>query len=225
MFNTIQLFHKFSIPYKQKDIYPTNKKEYTPINKKLKDNNTVYINNTLNNTEEDKEKFDNIEKVKPVENLNNKQSTLVNLDSTEKISVDKESNINEIIENYCKAADLKNKDKVKELLFEWLKIRKESGAVITSKLIELNLDKLNEYAAESKMEIEEYLRYIIMHGWKTFYPGLACAQSVNRNFNRKIIRSNRNILTSQNTKRYDENYFDDFYNIAYNNMKNKLLNN
>ena len=36
--------------YKQKDIYP--------INKKLKDNNTVYINNTLNNTKENKEKFE-----------------------------------------------------------------------------------------------------------------------------------------------------------------------
>ena len=194
--------------YKQKDIYPINKKEYTPIYKKLKDNNTVYANNTFNNTKDNKEKFDRIEKEKSVENLNTEQSIICNSSSNEKTS-----SVNEIIENYCKTADLKNKDEVKELLLEWLKIRKESGAITTNKLIELNLDKLNEYAEGSKMEIEEYLRYIIMHGWKTFYPIHEHDNSVKSN------------LTSQNTRRYDDNYLEDFYDIAYNKLKSKLLNN
>ena len=59
---------------------------------------------------------------------------------------------------------------ITELLQEWLKVRKTKRAAMTDKAIELNLNKLDRLAAESRMSVPEYLREVIGRGWQAFYP-------------------------------------------------------
>lgn len=59
---------------------------------------------------------------------------------------------------------------ITELLQEWLKVRKTKRAAMTDKAIELNLNKLDRLAAESRMSVPEYLREVICRGWQAFYP-------------------------------------------------------
>lgn len=59
---------------------------------------------------------------------------------------------------------------IAELLKEWLKVRKAKRAAMTDKAIELNLNKLDRLAMESRMSVPEYLREVICRGWQAFYP-------------------------------------------------------
>ena len=59
---------------------------------------------------------------------------------------------------------------ITELLQEWLKVRKTKRAAMTDKAIELNLNKLDRLATESRMSVPEYLREVICRGWQAFYP-------------------------------------------------------
>ena len=59
---------------------------------------------------------------------------------------------------------------ITELLQEWLKVRKTKRAAMTDKAIELNLNKLDRLAMESRMSVSEYLREVICRGWQAFYP-------------------------------------------------------
>lgn len=59
---------------------------------------------------------------------------------------------------------------IAELLKEWLKVRKAKRAAMTDKAIELNLNKLDRLATESRMSVPEYLREVICRGWQAFYP-------------------------------------------------------
>ena len=59
---------------------------------------------------------------------------------------------------------------IAELLKEWLKVRKAKRAAMTDKAIELNLNKLDRLAMESRMSVSEYLREVICRGWQAFYP-------------------------------------------------------
>ena len=56
------------------------------------------------------------------------------------------------------------------LLGEWLKVRKAKRAAMTDYAIQLNLEKLDKLAEESKLSINEYLKDVIMRGWTAFYP-------------------------------------------------------
>lgn len=56
------------------------------------------------------------------------------------------------------------------LLGEWLKVRKAKRAAMTDYAIQLNLEKLDKLAEESKLSINEYLKEVIMRGWTAFYP-------------------------------------------------------
>ena len=68
-------------------------------------------------------------------------------------------------------AEYSNGDQeVTELIQEWLKVRKAKRAAMTDKAIELNLNKLDRLAAESRMSVSEYLREVICRGWQAFYP-------------------------------------------------------
>ena len=58
---------------------------------------------------------------------------------------------------------------VKELLGDWLKVRKAKRAVMTDRAIELNLQKLDSLASESGMTVAEYLQEVIRRGWQAFY--------------------------------------------------------
>lgn len=58
----------------------------------------------------------------------------------------------------------------KQLLYEWLKVRKMKKALPTNKALELNLKRLEDYAKQSKLSINKYLEEVIIRGWLAFYP-------------------------------------------------------
>ena len=60
-------------------------------------------------------------------------------------------------------------DEVKELLKEWLKVRKAKRSAMTNYAIELNLKKLNTLAEQSELTVKEYLKEVISRGWAAFY--------------------------------------------------------
>lgn len=58
---------------------------------------------------------------------------------------------------------------ITELLQEWLKVRKAKRAAMTDRAIQMNIDKLDKLASESRMSVVEYLKEIICRGWAAFY--------------------------------------------------------
>lgn len=85
-----------------------------------------------------------------------------------------------LIEDYLSTYIGGNTDEVRELLKEWLKVRKAKRAAMTDKAIELNLRKLNATASKSNMTVEEYLEAVIMRGWQAFYDINDYSQSSGR---------------------------------------------
>lgn len=85
-----------------------------------------------------------------------------------------------LIEDYLSTYIGGNTDEVRELLKEWLKVRKAKRAAMTDKAIELNLRKLNATASKSNMPVEEYLEAVIMRGWQAFYDINDYSQSSGR---------------------------------------------
>lgn len=79
----------------------------------------------------------------------------------------------------------KGNEKIRDLLGEWLKVRKAKRAAMTNKAIELNLRKLDGLAAESNLPVEKYLEEIICRGWQAFYP-------INNFGNNTAVPANRN---------------------------------
>ncbi len=57
----------------------------------------------------------------------------------------------------------------RELLQEWLKVRKAKRAAMTDRAIQMNIDKLDKLAYESRMSVVEYLSEVIRRGWAAFY--------------------------------------------------------
>ena len=57
----------------------------------------------------------------------------------------------------------------RELLQEWLKVRKAKRAAMTDRAIQMNIDKLDKLAHESHMTVVEYLKEVICRGWAAFY--------------------------------------------------------
>ena len=58
---------------------------------------------------------------------------------------------------------------LRELLGDWLKVRKAKRAALTDKAIQLNLDKLEQCAKDSGLAVYEYLREVIARGWAAFF--------------------------------------------------------
>ena len=98
------------------------------------------------------------------ENLPNNKS--YNKSNTDKESKkDSPASFDSLIEEYAKG-----NAEVAELLGEWLKVRKAKRAAMTNRAIELNLQKLDRLAQESKMSVADYLKEVICRGWQAFYP-------------------------------------------------------
>lgn len=57
----------------------------------------------------------------------------------------------------------------KELLLEWLNVRKAKRAAMTERAISLNLNKLDSLASKSGLSVVKYLEEIICRGWAAFY--------------------------------------------------------
>ena len=76
----------------------------------------------------------------------------------------KRHSFNAIIDAYT------NSPTTKELLGEWLQNRKAKRAAMTDNAIKRNIDKLDTYAAQSNMTVDDYLAEVIRRGWQAFYP-------------------------------------------------------
>lgn len=59
---------------------------------------------------------------------------------------------------------------LRELLYEWLEVRKAQRAANTAGAIGQNLKKLPDLAQESGLSMQEYLREVIRRSWRAFYP-------------------------------------------------------
>lgn len=94
------------------------------------------------------------------------------LNKTEKVSkkVSKAESFDTIISDFLEDSNIQNKEEVRELLGEWLKVRKLKRAATTDRALLLNLEKLEAYAQESGLSVESYLKEIICRGWQAFYP-------------------------------------------------------
>lgn len=87
-------------------------------------------------------------------NTNNK---ILNSNKSKKVKFD------EIINSFTED------EEIRELLGEWLKVRKAKRAAMTNRAIELNLQKLDKLANDSKMSVADYLKEVICRGWQAFY--------------------------------------------------------
>ena len=58
----------------------------------------------------------------------------------------------------------------RELLGEWLQNRKAKRAAMTDNAIKRNIAKLDQYAGESSMSVNDYLAEVVRRGWTAFYP-------------------------------------------------------
>lgn len=81
----------------------------------------------------------------------------------------KSGSFDNIILSYAKTVDISIRSETTELLFEWLKVRKAKRAAMTDRAIQMNIDKLNDLAKQSRLSIPEYLKEIICRGWAAFY--------------------------------------------------------
>ena len=64
---------------------------------------------------------------------------------------------------------LNDRQSIRDLLGEWLKVRKAKRAAMTNRAVTLNLNRLKEYANKSSMSIAQYLEAVIMRGWQAFF--------------------------------------------------------
>lgn len=104
------------------------------------------------------------------------QQSLTNNIDINNISNNKESkqaSFNKIIDNYIspdgKSVRFEDYAERRELLQEWLKVRKAKRAAMTDRAIQMNIDKLDDLARQSRMTVTDYLKEIICRGWAAFY--------------------------------------------------------
>ncbi len=60
--------------------------------------------------------------------------------------------------------------KMRELLGEWMVVRRHKRASCTAEAVRLSLEKLAPLAAQSGMTVQAYLREAIARSWAAFYP-------------------------------------------------------
>lgn len=109
----------------------------------------------------------NDEIVKPIPDINTyKKQTNINTDIKKESKKERKTtnSFDVLIEKYSNGDT-----EIKELLQDWLKVRKAKRAAMTDSAIEKNLNKLASFAAESNMTIATYLDEIIRRGWQAFY--------------------------------------------------------
>lgn len=98
-----------------------------------------------------------------VTQLNTKESNTKELSTDNKKKVRKSNSFNEIINAYT------DNPSTRELLGEWLQNRKAKRAAMTDNAIKRNIDKLDQYARESRMSVDDYIAEVVRRGWTAFY--------------------------------------------------------
>lgn len=68
------------------------------------------------------------------------------------------------IEQYTQDVELR------QLLLDWLEVRKAQRAANTEGAIRQNLAKLPELAQQSGLSMQDYMREVVRRGWRAFYP-------------------------------------------------------
>lgn len=96
--------------------------------------------------------------------LNTKESITKGFITNESKKERKSNSFDAIIDAYTDSPS------TRELLGEWLQNRKAKRAAMTDNAIKRNIDKLDQYAKESRMSVDEYLAEVIRRGWQAFYP-------------------------------------------------------
>lgn len=102
--------------------------------------------------------------VQNVAQLNTKESNTKELKTNNKKKERKSNSFDAIINAFT------DNPSTRELLVEWLQNRKAKRAPMTDNAIKRNIDKLNQYAEESHMSVDDYLSEVIRRGWQAFYP-------------------------------------------------------
>lgn len=75
----------------------------------------------------------------------------------------KAKSFNDIIDAYT------SDPTTKDLLGAWLQNRKAKRAAMTDRAIQGNIAKLDEYAQESRMNVNDYLDEVVRRGWTSFF--------------------------------------------------------
>ena len=136
--------------YQQNHQEPTNKIINTPIDENVKENNTLF-NNTFNNTNNKKEKERACVRAdKSINKINNN------------ISKDKKTDFDNLINSYT------DNDELKEAIYEFIKMRTAIKKPMTTKALEILLNKLNTLASDDDTKIK-VLEQSIEHCWQTVY--------------------------------------------------------
>lgn len=105
----------------------------------------------------------NTEKGEPIPNNNTNKEPCNNTNEERKKETAKKT-FDEIFQNYTQDPE------TLYLLGEWLKVRKAKRAALTDTAIRLNLERLNGFAMESNLSVNDYLKEVICRGWQAFYP-------------------------------------------------------
>jgi hypothetical protein len=91
-------------------------------------------------------------------------------DRIDKDSVDKSNNNTQKSKLFALVDSYSDDETITNLLYDWMDIRKAKRSAQTEKAIKQNLDRLADYAKESKMSLSEYLSEVVRRGWAAFYP-------------------------------------------------------
>ena len=164
-------------PYGRNLPYPQ-KKSSIPMEENFKDNNTnEYIYNKKERKVDSETKTPYAEKPyaeKPhAENPNMVKQAAKN-QGTENHGREPQRNKNDsfdaILDKYIEEnIPLNDRQTIRDLLGEWLKVRKAKRAAMTNRAITLNLNRLKGLASESRMSIAQYLEEVIIRGWQAFF--------------------------------------------------------
>ncbi len=123
----------------------------------------------------------NIKKTIPNE-LSTKESSTKEKKESAKAEHPAKGSFDKMIEEYT------DSETTRDLLREWLKVRKAKRAAMTDRAIKMNLEKLDDFARQSGMSVDDYLSEIIRKGWQAFYviKTYGCSQSNSDNKNRSF---------------------------------------
>lgn len=91
------------------------------------------------------------------------QSTTNGSTTNESKKESKKRSFDAIIEAYTTSPS------TRELLGEWLQNRKAKRAAMTDNAIRRNIDKLDDYARQSGMTVDDYLAEVVRRGWSAFF--------------------------------------------------------
>ena len=164
-------------PYGRNLPYPQ-KKSSIPMEENFKDNNT---NEYIYNKEE--RKVDSETETPYAEKPNTEKPHAENPNTVEQAAKtqgtenhgrepqrNKNDSFDAILDKYIEDnIPLNDRQTIRDLLGEWLKVRKAKRAAMTNRAITLNLNRLKGLASESRMSIAQYLEEVIIRGWQAFF--------------------------------------------------------